>query len=364
MKKNTLLLAIYIGLQSAAIPFNAQAASVYSITGDDLKMNTLGSEYIHSRRIGLMPYWGPCYRCPTTLESEAACTPGTEHVLAQWTSSGYSSCGGYETDSFEAYAVCENSGIVKIVLQNNSYDPNASVGQKNYGATVPIPVPPGGSYGQSVNMNSVFGGGNSCSQNFDWYPTYGITGDDVNGTFNGSITFGNYLSPGQYEQSPTYHVAFQNYKLVPVQICKDYSPTSSECQIPYANTSIPGIAVSSSNDGVSAIFCGDTQDPVENTAQGKSCPANTGITVCANGICRNWVASSGVIAGGNDSYQQSDPSSTYSPTGSYWDWGYCDGDTQTGSCSGVFTIYFGPTTSFTGPNFVLNNSTYSPSSNS
>lgn len=232
-RRTALSIALLMASAGIILPAPALAASVYGITGDDLQMNTLGQQYIHSRHTGLMPYWGPCYRCTTQVESEPTCTPGTQnHVLAQWTNTGNSSCGGYESDSFEAYTQCTNSGIVQIVLQNNSYDPNASVGQKNYGATVPIAVPQGGNYGQSLNMSSVFGGGNSCSQNFDWYPTYGITGEDVNGTFNGTVTFGNYLSPSQYEQSPTFPVVFQNYKLVSVRTCQQYAPTSTECKTP------------------------------------------------------------------------------------------------------------------------------------
>ncbi|EGQ64005.1 conserved domain protein, putative [Acidithiobacillus sp. GGI-221] len=100
---------------------------------------------------------------------------------------------------------------MQLVITNNSYNPADSTGKINYGINIPLTVPNGGNYGTQLNMNDVFGG-NNCSQNFDWYPSFGITGEDVNGTFNGTITFGNYLSPSQYAQSPTFPVVFQNYK--------------------------------------------------------------------------------------------------------------------------------------------------------
>ena len=228
-----ILLVLFAGLPAASLPTTARAASVYGITENDLQMNTLGEAYIHSRHTGLMPYWGPCYRCTEQMVSEPTCTvSGQQQVLAQWTSSGNSSCGGYESDTFTAYTQCTGSGVVQIVLQNNSYNPADSTGQDYYNATVPIGVPDGGNYGSSVNMQAVFGGGNNCSQNFDWYPTYAITGEDVNGTFNGTVTFGNYLSPGQYQQSPNFPVVFQNYKEVEKRVCKQYAPLSTECKTP------------------------------------------------------------------------------------------------------------------------------------
>lgn len=222
-----------------------QGASVYGITHDDLEMNTMGEAYIHARHTGLMPYWGPCYRCKTQVVSEPTCTVGTQqHTLAEWTSNGYSSCGGFESDSFTAYTQCTGSGVVQIVLQNNSYNPADTTGKDYYSATVPIAVPNGGNYGTSVNMQAVFGGGNNCSENFDWYPTYAITGEDVNGTFNGTVTFGNYLSPGQYQQSPTFPVVFQNYKEVDKRVCKQYAPLSTECKTPppASQTNLPTYA--------------------------------------------------------------------------------------------------------------------------
>ncbi len=233
MKLRAVIFAIITTVQATVSVGTALGASVYGITENDLQMNTLGENYIHSRHTGLMPYWGPCYRCTEQLVSEPTCTVSNQHqVLAQWTNNGNSSCGGYESDTFTAYTQCTGSGIVQIVLQNNSYNPADTTGRVYYNATVPIAVPNGGNYGSNVNMQAVFGGGNSCSQNFDWYPTYSITGEDINGTFNGTVTFGNYLSPSQYEQSPNFPVVFQNYKEVEERVCKQYAPTSSECQTP------------------------------------------------------------------------------------------------------------------------------------
>ncbi|ACK78025.1 hypothetical protein JKG41_09935 [Acidithiobacillus sp. MC2.1] len=227
-----ILLALFAGLPAVGLSDTAQAASVYGIAQDDLNMNTLGTPYIHSRHTGLMPYWGPCYRCSTQMVSEPACTVGTPPVtLASWTNSGNSSCGGYESDSFTASTQCSTSGVVQLVVTNSSYNPADTTGKVNYGVTIPLSIPNGGNYGSAVNMNDVFGG-NNCSQNFDWYPSYAVTGEDVNGTFNGTVTFGNYLSPSQYAQSPSFPVVFQNYKLVAVRTCHQYAPTSSECQTP------------------------------------------------------------------------------------------------------------------------------------
>lgn len=216
-------------LATMAIAGPADAASVTAVSGDAHIMATLGKPYIHSRHVGTMPYWGPCYRCTTKEEPEASCKSGKTHVLATWTSSGDSTCGGYESDTFTAYTECSGSAV-DLYLRNNSYNPADTTGKMYYNATVPISM--GGSYGNQVNMQAVFGGGNSCSQDFDWYPTYAITGDDTDGTFNGTVTFGNYLSPYQYQQSPSFHIIFQNYKLVSVRVCKHYEPTSNECATP------------------------------------------------------------------------------------------------------------------------------------
>ena len=82
-RRTALSIALLMASAGIILPATVQAASVYGITGDDLQMNTLGSQYIHSRHTGLMPYWGPCYRCTTQIESEPTCTPGTQnHVLA------------------------------------------------------------------------------------------------------------------------------------------------------------------------------------------------------------------------------------------------------------------------------------------
>lgn len=262
MRIKTAVLIALFGLQTSVLPTEAQAASVYGIAQNDLQMNTLGTPYIHSRHTGTIPYWGPCYRCTTQMVSEPACTPGSPaQTLAQYTLSGYSSCGGFESDSFTATTQCAN-GAVQLVLTNNSYNPADTTGKQYYSATVPIAIPNGGSFGSSVNMQAVFGGGNGCSQNFDWYPTYAITGEDVNGTFNGSVTFGNYLSPGQYQQSPTFPVVFQNYKLVAQTTCQQYAPTSSECQTPppASQTNLPVYqwACDTAENGWNSGVCGNS----------------------------------------------------------------------------------------------------------
>lgn len=116
------------------------------------------------------------------------------------------------------------------------------------------------------------------------------------------------------------------------------------------NSTTDGITVEFAKDGVGAIFCSNssystvTENPNGDGA-GPTCPASSGITVCAYGVCRSFGSSGGSMAGFGDSYDKSNPSTTYSPFGSYWDWGYCDGPTQAGSCAngGWFTIFEGPT---------------------
>ncbi|MBE7562795.1 hypothetical protein H7F10_07495 [Acidithiobacillus sp. HP-6] len=66
-----LSIALLMASAGIILPAPSLAASVYGITGDDLQMNTLGSQYIHSRHTGLMPYWGPCYRC----KKQEECSP-------------------------------------------------------------------------------------------------------------------------------------------------------------------------------------------------------------------------------------------------------------------------------------------------
>lgn len=236
MKSRQLSITVAV-LATLAISPYAQAASVQAVSGDAKIMNTLGKTYIHSRHTGTMPYWGPCYRCKSKIEDVPTCNSSEEHqVLATWTNSGDSSCGGYETDTFTAETECSTSGQVILDLVNTSYDP-ASTTSTHYGITVPIAY----SGSSDVNQQAVFGGGNTCSQNFDWYPTYSIHGDDADGTFNGSVSFGNYLSPSQYYQSPSFPIVFQNYEEVKVKKCKEYPPTSSECAVPppASQTSLP-----------------------------------------------------------------------------------------------------------------------------
>lgn len=132
-------------------------------------------------------------------------------------------------------------------------------------------------------------------------------------------------------------------------------PTCCTNNVVTTTNEVPGIAVG--GNGLGAIFCGNQSRSVESTAQGETCPADSGVTVCAYGICRNWTSYGGVMAGADDSYDKSNPSTTYSPTGSYWDWGYCDGPNPAGSCTGWFTVYEGPS-SYTGSDLILYNSTY------
>ncbi len=234
------LLAVLVGL----IPATAFAASVTTISSDALAMGQLGKPYIHSQYSGSMPYWGPCERCqeePVNTPSQM-CTTDTQGVpLAQWTSSGQSSCGSYEEDTFEAIGKCLNNGEVGLEILNTSYDPGASVSQKNYSMSAEYTMDNGlqnvtgsasgscyGSTGPDSDFTCTYGG-NSCSQNFDWYPSITVSGTANDGTFVGSVTFTNYLSPSQ-EQSKTFNIEFSNYKTQEELVCKHYYPTSQTCQ--------------------------------------------------------------------------------------------------------------------------------------
>jgi len=233
----------FAAIMAAILPATTIAASVTSVSSDALGMQQLGQPYIHSQYAGSMPYWGPCERCqeePVNVPSQM-CTTDTQGVpLAQWTSSGQSSCGSYEEDTFEALAQCTNNGQVGLEILNTSYDPGASVSQKNYSLSALFTLDNGlqnvtgsaagsctGNTSGNVNFTCNYGG-NSCSQNFDWYPVITVTGDANDGTFVGTVTFTNYLSPSQV-QSKTFNISFSNYKTQEQLVCQQYYPTSSEC---------------------------------------------------------------------------------------------------------------------------------------
>jgi len=118
-------------------------------------------------------------------------------------------------------------------------------------------------------------------------------------------------------------------------------------------TVVPGISAGVSSSSVS-VTCADSSMPTESTGYGPACPGSSGITTCYQGICRTWMNTGGSMYGGAFS-----GGGTYLPTGSYWDWGYCDGPNPAGSCGasgGWFTIYFGPS-GYTAPDII----TYAPS---
>jgi len=248
-KQVSLVAAQITAILAVAFPLFASAASVTQISSDSLGMQRLGQPYIHSQYSGSMPYWGPCERCqeePVNVPSQMCATDTQGVPLAQWTSSGQSSCGSYEEDTFEAIAKCVNNGEVGLEILNTSYDPGASVSQKNYNLSAEYTLDNGlqdvtgsaaGSCSGNTGVDTDFTcnyGGNSCSQNFDWYPSITVDGTASDGTFVGSVTFTNYLSPSQ-EQSKTFHIEFSNYKTQEQLVCQQYYPTSTEC-LDTANT--------------------------------------------------------------------------------------------------------------------------------
>ncbi|MBN6739625.1 hypothetical protein JKG47_03600 [Acidithiobacillus sp. MC6.1] len=222
----------------------AQAASVDQVSGNAALMPTLNRQYVHSRHAGTMPYWGPCYRCkmlPVQTASPQCAANTPPEVLAEWTNSGTSSCGSQETDTFEATTQCLTNGEESIEFTETSSDPGATVSQKSYQLSADYTLMNGlanvtgtgpvgqcsGSTGAQTDFTCGFGQ-NSCGNNFDWYPEITVDGTEGSGSFNGTITFTNYLSPTQ-EQSASFDVQFSNYITTKERICKQYPPLSSEC---------------------------------------------------------------------------------------------------------------------------------------
>ena len=160
------------------------------------------------------------------------------------------------------------------------------------------------------------------------------------------------------------------------QICEDnavqYENSSTTCSCSSTSTQptcctqeevatvtdVPGVAIGPGPVDTGTMYCEDTSKAIENTAQGYTCPGSTGIVICGYGVCRDWGSSGGLTYGQTDSFDLSNPSTTYPPNGSYWDWGYCDGPNPAGSCNGWFTVYEGPS-GYTSAKIILYNSTYS-----
>ncbi|MHB8314481.1 MAG: hypothetical protein ACYDCW_02025 [Acidithiobacillus ferrivorans] len=131
-----------------------------------------------------------------------------------------------------------------------------------------------------------------------------------------------------------------------------YCCTSTTTEEPTLVTNeVPGISAGVSS-GVS-VYCANPSRQIESTAYGPACPGSSGITTCYQGICRTWNNGNGSMYGGAFS-----GGGTHQVTGSYWDWGLCDGPNPAGSCGssgGWFTIFFGPS-SYAGPEVI----TYAP----
>lgn len=223
----------------------AQAASVYGIAQDDLQMGTLGEQYIHSRHIGLMPYWGPCDRC----SREAVCSPqpypkaascagpingwatgeGTYAPDAQWIY-GTDNCRNAQSDYSEYldtfyqnntatpivatawYAMNDFGGLYINGVQECTYSDAGHTGNGAYPSTgglascqITLPV------GTDTVMIRVTNGGGS---------SYGILQVDYNSqaiiTTNPNTW---YYVTGQCPQE---------YQ----RVCRQYAPTSAKCQTP------------------------------------------------------------------------------------------------------------------------------------
>lgn len=220
----------------------SQAASVYSITGDDLGMNVLGSEYIHSRRIGLMPYWGPCERCTTNkincsipvsgsgLSSSdndfinkaywpdpnaswvygtaAGCESNVPNGVTSTVVGTYDNTTGSTIDA-TLYFAADDKGTVSINgNQVGSYNDGGYWGTRAYPATGgvvsdPVALPPGKD--QIV---------------------FSITNDSalIHGN-NGSMGILTIMKNGQVLIDTN-----KSWSVYPVsQTCRDYAPTSLEC---------------------------------------------------------------------------------------------------------------------------------------
>lgn len=242
------LAAAFFPIVAAATPdtastasTNSQATSAYSITGDDLQMNTLGSEYIHSRHTGLMPYWGPCYRCKkkmniTSLTSDiASSSPGNPWEIKgsgdQWQfidpqaaqqGSGYTYVLSYDKSkqNFSGFVNLTGSSEIGYVCGGNSgligsgssiFAMNSPVGVNNCdGSYIDTQTATGGPI--TLNSDGTFSGTAIDVNNY--WGTYTFTPESycIDATFNGT-SIGDMCASGKIERT-----------------CKQYSPTSSECQ--------------------------------------------------------------------------------------------------------------------------------------
>jgi hypothetical protein len=244
-RHTVLSIALLIASAGILLPATANAASVYSITGDDLKMNTLGSEYIHSRHIGLMPYWGPCYRCETKYKEQCSASNNSSNLV---TYSGDGRAWTVKDDNCTWFMDIDSGQYA------NEYDSTLSwnnstksfSGYLNFTGTSEIGYLCGGNSGIEGSGSSIFPmnspiGTGGCSPN-----NQGATGQPltlVNGKFvGGPITIGNVW--GNWTITATgsclavsYNGAQEGdlcaFTTTSYQSCRDHSPTSSECQVPY-----------------------------------------------------------------------------------------------------------------------------------
>lgn len=299
--------AMYAGAISSA-----QAASVDSISANAGILPTLNKQYVHSRHAGTMPYWGDCYRCkitPVQMLSPLCAAGAAPQVLAEWTSTGTSTCGSPEKDIFEATTDCLTNGEESIKFTETSTDSGTTSSQKTYNLSADYTLMSGladvtgtgpvgqcsGNTGASTDFTCAFGQ-NSCSADFDWYPEITINGTEGSGSFNGVITFTNYLSPTQ-EQSKSFDVQFSNYITEKERQCTQYPPLSSEC----TSTSDTAATVNSGGD-LYQWPCATQEGGWNVTGETASNPSTT------NNYCNGFLNSSDWIFGSSDGASDAPPS--------------------------------------------------------
>ncbi|MBU2765982.1 hypothetical protein HAP94_07180 [Acidithiobacillus ferrivorans] len=225
-------------------PSLANAMSVQGVTQNALQLNTLGTPYIHSRHAGLMPYWGPCYRCQTVTTSYCTAANNNSNLMT------YSGQGN-------SFTVSDTNCNWSLVLNNGQwagyYDSTLSwnnttgtfSGSLNFTGASEIQVICGGNSGIAGSGSSIVpdnlpigsGGCNPGNQTATGNPITLQNGDFVGGPITIGNVWGNWtvaaagtcLAVSYNGASEGDLCAFTN---TTKQVCHHYLPTSTTCKRP------------------------------------------------------------------------------------------------------------------------------------
>ena len=240
--RTAVFLALFAGLSAVDLPDTARAASVFGIAQDDLNMNTLGTPYIHSRHTGLMPYWGPCYRC----QQELQITSLTANIDSNGPGNPWTISGSGTDWTFSDPAAAQHGAAYQQVL---SYSPSTGefTGAVNLTGSAEIGYVCGGNSGleaagSSIDAMNLPVGVNDCDASYlNSQNAFGGPITLTDGTFTGNAIYVN-DSWGTYEFYPSGHcvdATFNGANIgqmcgagVEQNVCTHYAPTTTECQTP------------------------------------------------------------------------------------------------------------------------------------